>query len=61
MLGLIPGLQVMLGLHLVLDVLFAGYVALLVRARNVAAEREMKVRYLSSSPEPTFLLRRAAN
>ena len=60
-LGLIPGLRVMLGLHLVLDVLFVGYVALLVRARNLAAEREMKVRYLGSSPEAPFLLRRAAN
>lgn len=28
------------------DVAFAGYVALLVRARTIAAEREMKVRYL---------------
>ena len=61
LLGFVPGLQVMLGLHLVLDLLFAGYVALLVRARNVAAERELKVRYLGRSPEPAFLLRRAAN
>lgn len=62
-LGLIPGLRVMLGLNLVLDVLFVGYVALLIRARNLAAEREMKVRYLgrSSRPDPAFLLRRAAN
>ena len=28
------------------DVAFATYVALLVRARTIAAEREMKVRYL---------------
>jgi hypothetical protein len=60
-LGLIPGLRVMLGLHLVLDVLFLGYVALLVRARNLAAERELKVRYLGHSAEPALLLRRAAN
>ena len=60
-LGLVPGLRVMLGLHLVLDLLFAGYVALLIRARNLAAEREMKVRYLAGGPEPALLLRRAAN
>jgi len=33
-------------LHVLLDGLFVAYCALLVRARNVAAEREMKVRYL---------------
>jgi hypothetical protein len=33
-------------LNIVADVVFAGYGALLVRARTIAAEREMKVRYL---------------
>ena len=33
-------------LNLVADVALAGYVTLLVRARTIAAEREMKVRYL---------------
>ena len=37
--------------HVMLDVLFLGYCALLVRARQLAAERETKVRYL---PGPTF-------
>ena len=62
-LGLIPGLQVLLLLHLVLDVLCAAYVALLVRARNLAEERNAKVRYLPSAaePEPTLLLRSSAN
>src|SRR5205823_422971 len=32
--------------HVVLDLLFVAYCAMLVRARNVVAEREMKVRYL---------------
>jgi hypothetical protein len=45
------------------DVAFAGYVAMLVRARTIAAEREMKVRYLPGpmpapvrmqAPEPAF-------
>ncbi|HUQ39470.1 MAG TPA: hypothetical protein VM030_04900 [Acidimicrobiales bacterium] len=64
LLGLIPSLRVMLGLHLVLDLVFAGYVALLVRMRNAAAEREMKLRFLPSpmaSREPALALRRSAN
>ena len=63
-LGFLPGLRALLGLHLVLDVLFVGYVALLLRMRNQAAEREMKVRFLPhapSAPEPAFALRRSAN
>jgi hypothetical protein len=63
-LGMVPGLRVLLGLHLVLDALFVVYVALLVRMRNQAAEREMKVRFLphtASAPEPAFALRRSAN
>ena len=64
LIGLLPGLRVMLGLHLVLDVLFAAYVVLLVQARKAAFEREMKVRYLPGhvgTPEPALLLRRSAN
>jgi hypothetical protein len=63
-LGMVPGLRVLLGLHLVLDALFVAYVALLVRMRNQAAEREMKVRFLPQSahaPEPAFAMRRSAN
>jgi hypothetical protein len=33
-------------LNIVADIVLAGYVALLVRARSIAAERDMKVRYL---------------
>lgn len=57
-LGLFPPLRVLLWLHLVLDVLFAGYVALLVRSRNLAAEREMKLRFL---PQPAPAHARAEN
>jgi Flp pilus assembly protein TadB len=42
-----------------------GYVALLVRMQRLAAEREVKVRFLGSAtparPEPAFALRRSAS
>jgi hypothetical protein len=62
-LGMLPSLRVLWGLHVVLDVLFVAYVTLLVRMRNVAAEREMKLRFLPSTPapEPALLLRRSAH
>jgi hypothetical protein len=54
------------GLHLAVDVLFGGYVAMLIRLQQQAAEREMKLRYLPTAaragqPEPALLLRRSAN
>lgn len=63
-LGLIPSLRVFWMLHLALDVLFVGYVALLVHLRNLAAERSAKVRYLPARPRPLAepaLLRRSVN
>ena len=68
-LGLLPAFRVMLVAHVVADVLLAAYVALLVHQRNVAAERDLKVRFL---PQPhrldpallraePALLRRSAN
>ena len=54
----------LLTVHLVLDALFVAYCAMLVRVRNVAAEREMKVRYLPgpmATPEPQLLLRRSGS
>jgi len=60
----VVGLKAMLGLHLLLDVAFAGYVAMLVRMRNETAERDMKVRFLpqhGSAAEPVLALRRSAN
>ena len=62
-LGLLPSLRVLWGLHVVLDLLFVGYVAMLVRIRNEAAERDMKLRFIptpGAMPEPA-LLRRSAN
>jgi hypothetical protein len=60
LLGMVPIFHVLLLLHVVLDLLFAAYCALLVRARNVVAERDMKVRYLPGpmlASEPALLLR----
>jgi hypothetical protein len=68
-LGLFPAFRMMLVAHLVADVLLVAYVALLVHQRNVAAERDMKVRFLPQAPrlDPALLrtepalLRRSAN
>ena len=68
-LGLLFNMGIMLVAHVVADVLVVAYVALLVHQRNVAAERDMKVRFL---PQPhrldpallraePALLRRSAN
>ena len=64
-LGVLPPLRILWSIHLVLDVLFVAYVATLVYLRNLAAEREMKVRFLPTAaagpayqPEPALLLRR---
>ncbi|MDQ6782233.1 MAG: hypothetical protein M3063_02055 [Actinomycetota bacterium] len=48
-LGVIPGLHVMLYIQVLFDLLTAGYVALLVRRRNLAAERELKLSYLPAT------------
>ena len=45
-LAMIPGLSMMWMVNVVVDLMFVGYVALLVRMRNVAAEREMKLTFL---------------
>ena len=57
------GISVMWSLHVLFDVAFAGYVVMLVRIRNAAAERDMKLRFLPGpvSAEPALLLRRSAN
>lgn len=62
-LGLLPPFRALLWLHVACDLALAGYVALLVRARNDAAERDMKLRFLPAAgqPENVLLLRRSAN
>lgn len=67
--GVTLPLAVLLGgpvwmLHLAVDALLLGYVALLIQLQQRAVERESKVRYLprhGSAPEPALLLRRSAN
>lgn len=45
-LGIIPGLHAMLYIQVVFDLLMVGYLGLLVRMRNLAAERELKLAYM---------------
>ncbi len=60
--GFLPGMRMLWGLNVVVDMMFVGYVSLLIRLRNLAAEREMKLRFLPGAPtEPALLLRRSAN
>jgi hypothetical protein len=49
LLAMIPGLSIMWMVNVVVDVLFVAYVGLLVRMRNVAAEREMKLTFLPAA------------
>ena len=49
LLAMIPGLGIMWMVNVVIDVMFVAYVALLVRMRNVAAEREMKLTFLPTA------------
>ena len=46
----------MLAVHVMLDLLFVGYMALLVRMRNLAAEREMKLTFLPTGRPLGFRL-----
>jgi hypothetical protein len=63
-LGIVPPLRFLLGLHLLLDVLFVTYLGLLARARTIATERDVKVRYLPERAsglvtEPALMLQRS--
>jgi hypothetical protein len=61
-LGVVLGSLALLLAHLVADVLLVAYVALLIRQRTLAAEREMKVRFLPEArPMQPALLRRSVN
>lgn len=46
LLGVIPGMHKLLYLNLIVDILLATYIALLVRMRNLAAERTAKLTWL---------------
>ena len=64
-LGAVPGLRVLWALAAALGLLLAVYVAVLLHLRNLAAEREMKLRFLPQlqpqAQEAALLLRRSAN
>ena len=49
LLSWVHGLGVMLVVHVILDILFVCYLGLLVRLRNIAAEREMKLTFLPTA------------
>jgi hypothetical protein len=52
-LALVPGLGIMWSVQVLFDILLGSYCAVLIRLRNMAAEREMKLRYMPSSrPAP---------
>lgn len=48
-LALIPGMSVLWSVQVLFDLLLGSYVVVLVRIRNQAAEREMKLRYMSAA------------
>ena len=52
LLALIPGMSMMWSVQVIFDLLLAGYVALLVRLRNLAAERELKLRFMPAGRSP---------
>ena len=61
-LGMLPPFRAVLWLHVACDLAFGAYVALLIKIRNEAAEREMKLRFLpTAQPDNVLLLRRSAN
>lgn len=66
-LGAIPFLRFLWGLHLIVDVLLAVYVGLLIHQRNLAAERDINVHFLPNAvpldpmlPVEPALLQRSA-
>jgi hypothetical protein len=56
LLGMVNGLRIMLLVNVCIDLMFVGYVMLLIRLRNMAAEREVKLMFLpptrSRGPAP---------
>jgi hypothetical protein len=68
LLSFVPGLGVLRLFHFFVDALCVAYLGLLIRQRNIRAEREMKLRFLPTAAgagagggESPFLLRRTGN
>jgi hypothetical protein len=62
LLGAVPVLRPVLALTALFVLALGSYVALLVRSRTLAVEREVKLRYLprTAQPQPSLVIRRAA-
>jgi len=63
LLAAVPGLHLLAALTGVVGLALAGYVVLLVHLRNLALERQVKLRYLPEpiAHEPSIVVRRAAS
>ena len=61
LLALIPGLSALWSIQVAADVILVGYVALLVRMRNLAAERELKLTFMPQHPQARRTHNRAAS
>jgi hypothetical protein len=66
LLSFVPGLGALRLFHFFADALCVAYLGLLIRQRNIRAEREMKLRFLPTAAgagvgESPFLLRRTGN
>jgi predicted lysophospholipase L1 biosynthesis ABC-type transport system permease subunit len=48
-LAFIPGFRMMFIIHVLVDIVFLTYIGLLIRLRNLAAEREMKLTFLPAA------------
>ncbi len=61
--ALLPGVKIMWPVQIAFDALFLGYVALLIRMRNLAAERALKLTFIpperrAGRPRPAYDLSR---
>lgn len=52
LLAVLPGFSVMWPVQVVFDLLLVLYVGLLIRVRNLAAERELKLTFMPQQPRP---------
>jgi hypothetical protein len=52
MLAVLSGVSAMWSVQVFFDLVLTGYVALLIRMRNMAAERELKLTFMPQAPRP---------
>jgi hypothetical protein len=52
LLAMLPGMSIMWSVQVMFDIVFTLYVALLVRSRNLTAERELKLTFMPSPSRP---------